>query len=146
MWRVQSAIVRRATKTASALAGGQVVNVLSQVLLPPAYIAFYGIGVYGEWLTLSAAAAWLLTLDFGLQSFITNALCIEYNRGNLERFRQMQSVALRICLGIVTAGLLAGCQRGFSPDTAYANPVEPMIGRSAHYRTLTVMTCWPETT
>jgi O-antigen/teichoic acid export membrane protein len=85
-----------------------VVNVLSQVLLPPAYIAFYGIGVYGEWLTLSAAAAWLLTLDFGLQSFITNALCIEYNRGNLERFRQMQSVALRICLGIVTAGLLAG--------------------------------------
>ncbi|MGA2737162.1 MAG: hypothetical protein ABSG65_06875 [Bryobacteraceae bacterium] len=104
----QSAIARRAAKTASALAGGQAINVLTQVLLPPAFIAFYGIGVYGEWLTLSASAAWLLALDFGLQSFITNALCIEYARGNVERFRQMQSVALRICLGIVTLGLLGG--------------------------------------
>lgn len=108
MRRFQSAMVRRVSKTASALVGGQVVNVLTQVLLPPAFIAFYGIGVYGEWLTLSAAAGWLLTLDFGLQSFITNALCIEYTRGNIERFRQMQSVALRICLGIVTVGLLSG--------------------------------------
>lgn len=101
-----AAAFRRIGKTASALAGGQVTNILIQVLLPPAFIMSYGVKVYGEWLALSAGAAWLLTLDFGLQAFTTNQVSIEYFGGNVTRVRQLQSVGLRISLAVVFAGLL----------------------------------------
>ncbi len=80
--------------------------VLTQVLLPPAFLASYGVTVYGEWLALSAGAAWLLSLDFGMQAFVTNQLSLEYFAGNLSRLRQLQSVGLRISLGVVLTGLL----------------------------------------
>lgn len=102
-------MVRRVAKTASAVAGGQVALVLSQVLLPPAFLGSYGVTVYGEWLALSAGAAWLLSLDFGMQAFITNQLSLEYFASNLPRLRQLQSVGLRISLAVVLTGfLLAG--------------------------------------
>jgi len=69
-------------------------------------MASYGVTVYGEWLALSAGAAWLLTLDFGLQAFVTNQLSLEYFAGNLRRLRQLQSVGLRISSGVVLAGLI----------------------------------------
>jgi O-antigen/teichoic acid export membrane protein len=88
------------------VAGGQFALALSQVLLPPAFLASYGVTVYGEWLALSAGAAWLLTLDFGIQAFITNQLSLEYFAGNLTRLRQLQSVGLRISATVVSAGLI----------------------------------------
>jgi len=98
--------VRRVAKTASAVAGGQVALVLNQVLLPPAFLSSYGITMYGEWLALTAGAAWLLSLDFGMQAFITNQLSLEYFAGNLARLRQLQSVGLRISLAVVLTGFL----------------------------------------
>jgi O-antigen/teichoic acid export membrane protein len=98
--------VRRVAKTASAVAGGQAAFVLSQVLLPPAFLSSYGVTVYGEWLALSAGAAWLLSLDFGMQAFITNQLSLEYFAGNLPRLRRLQSVGLRISVAVVLTGLL----------------------------------------
>ncbi|HTQ54361.1 MAG TPA: hypothetical protein VMI94_07865 [Bryobacteraceae bacterium] len=98
--------VRRVSKTASAVGGGQVALVLSQVLLPPAYLKSYGVTVYGEWLALSAGAAWLLSLDLGMQAFITNQLSLEYFAGNLSRLRQLQSVGLRISIAVVLTGFL----------------------------------------
>jgi len=96
--------LRRVAKTASAVAGGQLALVLMQVLLPPAFLASYGVTLYGEWLALTAGAAWLLSLDFGLQAYITNQLSLEYFAGNITRLRQLQSVGLRISAGVVLAG------------------------------------------
>jgi O-antigen/teichoic acid export membrane protein len=104
--RPGSSTLRRVGKTASAVAGGQFALVLSQVMLPPAFLHAYGVTVYGEWLALSAGAAWLLTLDFGLQAFVTNQLSLEYFSGNLARLRRLQSVGLRISCAIVLIGLL----------------------------------------
>jgi len=98
--------IRRVAKTTSAVAGGQLALVLNQVLLPPAFLASYGVTRYGEWLALSAGASWLLSLDFGMQAFITNQLSLEYFAGNLPRLRQLQSVGLRISVAVVVTGLL----------------------------------------
>jgi len=98
--------LRRVAKTASAVTGGQIAFVLSQVLLPPAFLSSYGVTVYGEWLALSAGASWLVSLDFGLQAFITNQLSLEYFAGDLPRLRRLQSVGLRISVSVVMIGLL----------------------------------------
>jgi O-antigen/teichoic acid export membrane protein len=99
-------MLRRITKIASALAAGNVVYILSQLLLPPAFIAAYGVNGYGEWLALTAGASWTQMLDCGLQTFIINELSLQFHRGNLVRVKQLQSVALRISLAILTIGLL----------------------------------------
>src|SRR5690242_7047014 len=97
---------QRITKLASALAAGNLVYVLSQLLLPPAFIAAYGIDGYGEWLALTAGASWTLMLDGGLQLFIINELTLQFHSGNLVRVRQLQSVALRISAAILALGLV----------------------------------------
>src|SRR5439155_18084622 len=99
-------MLRRITKVASALAAGNVAYILSQLLLPPAFIAAYGINGYGEWLALTAAASWTQMLDCGLQTFIINELSVQFHRGNLARVKQLQSVALRISAAMLGTGLL----------------------------------------
>ena len=97
---------RRIAQIASALAAGNIVYILSQLLLPPAFIAVYGINGYGEWLALSAGVGWMQALDCGAQTFIVNELSIQFQRGNLARVKQLQSVALRVSIGILGVGLL----------------------------------------
>ena len=99
-------MVQRIVRVASALAAGNIVYVLAQLLLPPAFIAAYGINGYGEWLALSAGVSWMQTLDCGVQTFLVNELSIQFQRDNLARVRQLQSVALRISIAILVIGLL----------------------------------------
>jgi len=56
-------MVQRITRVASALAAGHILYALGQLLLPPAFIAAYGVNGYGEWLALSAGVSWMQTLD-----------------------------------------------------------------------------------
>src|SRR5262249_27563968 len=44
--------------------------------------------------------------DCGMQTYVVNELSIQYQRGNLGRVKCLQSVALRLSLGILIAGLL----------------------------------------
>jgi O-antigen/teichoic acid export membrane protein len=99
-------MLRRITKVASALAAGNVVYILSQLFLPPVFIAAYGVHGYGEWLALTAGASWTQMLDCGLQTFIINELSLQFHRGNLARVKQLQSVALRISAAMLGTGLL----------------------------------------
>lgn len=92
---------KRIIKNIAALAAGQGIHFLLQFLLPPAFIAAYGVNGYGEWLVLAAAIGFLSTLDFGLQTYILNELTMLYHRGELEKFHQVQSTALRLVLGVV---------------------------------------------
>ena len=87
-------MLRRIVKTLAALGAGHGVQTLSQLLLPPAFIAAYGIEGYGEWLALSAAVGYLGTLDFGLQTYVLNRLTALYHRGEFEEFHRVQSVGL----------------------------------------------------
>jgi O-antigen/teichoic acid export membrane protein len=100
---------KRFLKTLAALAAGHGVQTFTQLLVPPVFIAAYGIRGYGEWLALSAAVGYLGTLDFGLQTYVLNELTGLYHRQQMGQFHRVQSVGLRLMLGFVGLGvLLAG--------------------------------------
>lgn len=77
---------------------GQGILVLTQLVLPPLFLRSYGIAQYGEWLTLSAAANYLGTLNFGLHNFSNNHVAIAYNRGDMEEVNVVQGTAFSIVL------------------------------------------------
>src|SRR5262245_19253362 len=96
----------RILKTLVALSAGHGVQTVTQLLLPPAFIAFYGIQGYGEWLALSAAVGYLGVLDFGLQTYVLNRLTGLYHREEFGEFNRVQSVGLWLTLGFVAVGSL----------------------------------------
>jgi O-antigen/teichoic acid export membrane protein len=100
---------KRVIKTLAALVAGHGVQTLTQFLLPPAFIAAYGIEGYGEWLALSAAVGYLGTLDFGLQTYVLNRLTTLYHQRELDEFHRVQSVGLWLMLGFVIFGSAIAC-------------------------------------
>src|SRR5215475_10373608 len=101
---------KRVLKTVLALAAGHGIQTFSQLLIPPAFIAAYGVQGYGEWLVLAAAVGYLSTLDFGLQTYVLNELTALYHRNEMEQFHKVQSVGLWLMLMFIGAGLgLAAC-------------------------------------
>src|SRR5215472_13683629 len=126
---------KRILKTFSALAAGHGIQSLTQLLLPPAFIAAYGVQGYGEWLVLSAAVGYLGTLDFGLQTYVLNELTALYHRNEIEHFHKVQAVGLRLMLLFVGMGLiLAGC--------AFVVPLTGILRVSGSQRALAWTVFW----
>jgi hypothetical protein len=101
--------VRRIGKLFAAQNAGQLITVLTQLLLPPAFLHAYGISLYGQWLALSAAITYLSTFNYGLQTYTNMQMTIHYNRGELQETREVQSAGLRILLAaflIINTALL----------------------------------------
>jgi O-antigen/teichoic acid export membrane protein len=98
--------IQRIAKQFAASATSQVIIFGQTLVLPPIFIHRYGVALYGEWLTLSAAAAYLTTLQFGMQTYVNNELTMRYGRGEMDEYQLMQSTALRMLLGIALAGAL----------------------------------------
>jgi O-antigen/teichoic acid export membrane protein len=90
--------LRRIGKLFAAQNAGQAVTVLTQLLLPPAFLHSYGISLYGQWLALSAAISYLTTVNYGLQTYTNMQMTIHYNRGELQETKEVQSAGLRILL------------------------------------------------
>lgn len=91
----------RLIKTAAAIAAGQGINVLRQLALPAAFLAFADTERFAAWLVLSAGLAQLNLLDFGLQTCAINRMGMAFHTGDLATFRRVQSAALWLTLGIV---------------------------------------------
>src|SRR5579875_349947 len=90
--------LRRIGKLFAANNLGQIITVLTQLLLPPAFLHAFGESLYGQWLALSAAVAYLTTFNYGLQTYTNMQMTIHYNRGELQETREVQSAGLRILL------------------------------------------------
>jgi O-antigen/teichoic acid export membrane protein len=90
--------LRRIGKLFAAQNATQLITVLTQLLLPPAFLHAYGVSLYGQWLALSAALSYLTTFNYGLQTFTNMQMTIHYNRGELQETREAQSAGLRILL------------------------------------------------
>ena len=101
--------IQRIAKQFAASATSQVIILGQQLVLPPVFIHRYGLALYGEWHALSAAAAYLATLQFGVQTYVNNELTMRYSRGEMAEYQLMQSTALRMLLG---AALLVGILLG----------------------------------
>src|SRR6185437_16282427 len=76
----------------------QVISLLTQLLLPPIFLHSYGVGLYGEWLALSAAIGYLSTFNYGIQTYTYMQMTIHYNRGEVEECVHLQSGGLFILL------------------------------------------------
>jgi O-antigen/teichoic acid export membrane protein len=98
--------LRRVANLFLAGAASQAIILVQQLLLPPLFIHRYGLGPYGQWLTLSAAVAYLNTLNFGLHSFVINELTSRRSRGQLEGYHVYQSTALRMILAIAAVAAI----------------------------------------
>ncbi len=91
--------LRRIAKLFAAQNASQLVVILQQFLLPPAFIHMVGMQRYGQWLALSAAISYLGTFNYGLQTYTNMQMTIHYNRGEVQECREVQSAGLRILLG-----------------------------------------------
>ncbi len=98
--------LRRIAKLFAAQNANQLVVILQQLLLPPAFLHIFGTSLYGQWLALSAAISYLSTFNYGLQTYTNMQMTIHYNRGELQETREVQSAGLRILLGAFAGAAL----------------------------------------
>ena len=100
----------RISKLFAAQNATQVVSLLAQLVLPPIFLHSYGVGLYGEWLALSAALGYLSTVNYGIQTYTNMQMTIHYNRGEVEECVQLQSGGVFILLVVFVslAVLLCG--------------------------------------
>ncbi len=96
-------ILTRILKILAALLTSNVVNLVTKLLLPPIFLLRYGTTLYGEWIALSGAVAYLSTLNFGIQTYVTQDLTVRYQRNDLEQYHLQQSTSLRVLLGILSS-------------------------------------------
>ena len=89
----------RVAKLFAAQNVGQIVTVITQLLLPPVFLHAYGVSLYGQWLALSAAIAYISTFNYGLQTYTNMQMTIHYHRDEHQQCRNIQSAGLRILLG-----------------------------------------------
>lgn len=100
-------MIHRILKMLGALGAGTVVTVLTQLLLPPAFLHYYGISKYGEWIVLSGTLSYLSTLNFGITTYASNQLTMLRKQGNIEEYCRLQGSTLALLLFMVSLGLAA---------------------------------------
>ncbi len=120
-------ILTRIIKVMAALMTSNVVNLITKLLLPPIFLFRYGTTLYGEWIALSGAVAYLSTLNFGIQTYVTQDLTVRYQRHELDRYHLQQSTSLRVLLGILGSAA-AVCL------VVFALPVEQWLRLSISHR------------
>lgn len=100
-------MLHRILKMLGALFTGMGLMVITQLLLPPAFLHFYGESRYGEWLVLSGALGYLSTLNFGITSYASNELTMLHKRGETEKYRTFQGSTLAVSLVLMSVGTAA---------------------------------------
>jgi O-antigen/teichoic acid export membrane protein len=98
-------MIRRIIKMLGAMGGGIGATLITQFLLPPAFLHYYGVSKYGEWLVLSAAISYLATLNFGITNYASNELTMLRKRGEMDKYRALQGSTLALLLCMICAGL-----------------------------------------
>lgn len=86
----------------------QGVTVIWQLLIPPFFLRYFGLEIYGEWLTLSASVNYLGTLNYGIQTYANNEMTIRYNRGDEQGAKTIQASAFRLLIGLFVSFAIAG--------------------------------------
>lgn len=98
-------MLHRILKMLGALFTGMGLTIFTQLLLP-AFLHFYGVSRYGEWLVLSGTLGYLSTLNFGVTTYASNELTMLHKRGEAARYRELQGSTLALTLGMICAGVL----------------------------------------
>ncbi len=83
---------------------GQVLNIGIRLLLVPLFLSTWGVDSYGEWLILTALAAWFSLGDLGGQLYFINRMTADWAAGKREDFQRVYSTGL--LLFVVSSCLL----------------------------------------
>lgn len=87
-------ILGRVVRSIGADAIGQLLNVLTRLVLVPVFLKFWGAESYGEWLIISAWCSWFTLGDLGGQLFFSNKLTSAWTRQRLDEFHETFSTGL----------------------------------------------------
>ena len=89
------------------LGGGYALTLLGHLLFVPMAIGSWGSDVFGAWVVVTGLTMALRLSDMGIQSFVTNRMCILQTQGNLAGaagiFREAAGM-----LAVVSGGLFVG--------------------------------------
>lgn len=77
---------------------GQVLNIGIRLLLVPLFLSTWGAEAYGEWLILTALAAWFGLGDLGGQLYFINRLTADWAVGKIDVFQSVLSTGLLLFL------------------------------------------------
>src|ERR1700728_3331511 len=99
-------MINRIVKMLGALGTNTFLTVVTQLLLPPAFLHYYGVIKYGDWIVLSGTLSYLATLNFGITTYATNELTILRKRPDLEEYRKLQGSTVALLSVMVCIGFL----------------------------------------
>ncbi|MEO7653210.1 MAG: lipopolysaccharide biosynthesis protein [Bryobacteraceae bacterium] len=103
----RNAAISRLTQGTIANILNQVITAFGQIALVPVLLSCWGNQMYGEWLTLSAAVAYMTMLDFGMQLYVVNRMNQCYSRGATGEFvRILHSAILFTVVVSASAAIL----------------------------------------
>ena len=108
-------MIRRILKMLGAMGGGIGATLITQFLLPPAFLYYYGVSKYGEWLVLSATVSYLSTLNFGITTYASNELTMLRKRGEMDKYCELQGSTLELLLCMICAGIAISASVFFLP-------------------------------
>ena len=103
----KTSIYRRILRAVGAEALGQFLNIGIRLLLVPLFLSAWGAQAYGEWLILTAVAAWFGLGDLGGQMYFVNRLTAAWAAGRRDEFQGV--LATGLALFLVLPGVLLGC-------------------------------------
>ena len=104
-----------------AIAGGQILNLVSNIILFPLFLRHWSPLVYGEWIALSSLTSYLGTLDMGVNSAVSNRLLTAYTRDDQEEYMRSQHSAAAFYLSLAVGGtFLMGLAVWVLPVTSWA--------------------------
>jgi len=75
---------------------GHVISLIGRIALPPLFLHAWGVGLYGEWLLLSAFATNIVLADLGGGVYVVNRMTQEFAVGDLRALRRTLQTALLI--------------------------------------------------
>lgn len=85
---------------------GQMLNIGIRLLLVPLFLSTWGAESYGEWLILTAFAAWFSLGDLGGQLYFINRMTADWASGRRKDFQRVYSTGL--ALFVASSSLLFG--------------------------------------
>jgi len=104
-----------------AITGGQLLNLVSQILLAPLFLRHWSVSIYGAWMVLSGLTTYLGTLDLGMNSAVGNRLLASYVRKDHAEYQRCQHSAMAFYLVLALgASIVVGAAFWLLPVQSWA--------------------------
>jgi O-antigen/teichoic acid export membrane protein len=91
---IQGSIKGRIIRACGANTVGHFLHIGVRLLLVPLFVCAWGTEAYGEWLILTALAAWFHFGDFGGQTYYVNKLTADYAAAKYDSFQKLYSTGM----------------------------------------------------